>query len=138
MSATTFPGGTFEPALAHTEATDRRALQGLGAGITFGEAVWREYRLEALNAGLSTSQASEYASALSPNVGLVAGSSTEAPLGRNWFYQSRRCVVNRTLASGLIALRRYEVSKTLGRTERWAEPVFAPSFRPWNVAGGKN
>lgn len=85
MSARALSAWSFEPAAEQTvAATDRQAPEGIAAEIQF-----REYRLEAINAGCSTAQATEYASALSSEMGLVAGVSEMVPVGRGWFYQSR-------------------------------------------------
>ena len=135
MSAKALATYSFEPAIEQTVPTDRRPPRGLGSEIQFREDLWREYRLEALNAGFSTSQATEYASALSPEMGLVAGVSAAAPVGRGWFYQSRIRVVTRTITSGLIGLTRWEKNKTIGRTAASSALIFSPSFRPWNPGG---
>ena len=90
MSAKALAACSFEPAAEQTVATDHQAPEGLAAEIQFREDLWREYRLEAINAGFSAAQATEYASALSPEMGLVAGVSEMAPVGRGWFYQSRQ------------------------------------------------
>jgi hypothetical protein len=137
MSAKALAGCSFEPALEQTVPTDRQPSKGLASEIQFREDLWREYRLEALNAGFSTSQAIEYASALSLEMGLVAGVSAMAPLGRCWFYQTRVRVVNRTITSGLIGLTRWKKNKNIGRKAALGTPIFAPTFRPWN-AGGKS
>jgi hypothetical protein len=137
MSAKAFAVYSFEPAAGQTGSTDRQAPEGIVAEIQFRHDLWREYRLEAINAGLSTAQATEYASALSPEMGLAVGVSEMAPLGRGWFYQSRAEVVERTISSGLITLTRWEKSKTIGRTGASGVSIFAFGFRPWN-AGGKS
>ena len=137
MSAKALGTSSFEPAAEPTAATDQRAPEGLAAEIRFREDLWREYRREAINAGFNTAQAAEYASALSPDLGLFAGTAGMAPVGRGWFYQSRIWVVRRTMASGLIALARWEKSKTIGRTGAADASIAAPSFRPWN-AGRKS
>ena len=102
MSAKALAACSFEPAAEQTIVTDHQAPEGVVAEIQFREDLWREYRLEAINAGFSAAQASEYASALSSGMGLVVGVSGMAPAGRGWFYQSRASVVRRTIASGLI------------------------------------
>ena len=137
MSAKTLAAYSFEPVIKQIVLTDRQPPKGLASEIQFREDLWREYRREALNAGFSTSQATEYASALSPEMGLVAGVSATAPVGRGWFYQSRIRVVNRTITSGLIGLTRWKKNKNIGRKAALGTPIFAPTFRPWN-AGGKS
>jgi hypothetical protein len=82
MSAKALAACSFEPAAEQTIATDHHAPEGIAAEIQFPEDLWREYRLEAINAGFSAAQASEYASALSSGMGLVAGLSETAPVGR--------------------------------------------------------
>ena len=137
MSAKVLAIYSFVPAIEKTVPTDRVLPKVLASEIQFREDLWREYRLEALNAGFSTSQATEYASALSPELGLVAGVSAMAPFGRGWFYQTRVRVVNRTITSGLIGHTRWEKNKTMGKRATSGASLFAPIFRPWN-AGGKN
>ena len=89
MSAKALAACSFEPAAEQTVATGRQAPEGTAAEIQFREDLWREYRLEAINAGFSAAQATEYATALSSAMGLVAGVSEMAPVERGWFYQSR-------------------------------------------------
>jgi hypothetical protein len=137
MSAKALAACSFEPAAEQSVAPDRQAPEGITAEFRFREDLYREYRHEAINAGSSTAQATEYANALSPETGRVAGVSAMAPVGRGWFYQSRIWVVKRTITSGLITLTRREKSKTIGRTAASAPPRFARWFRPWN-AGGKS
>ena len=105
MSAKALAACSFEPVADQSAATDHPVPEGIAAEIQFREDLWREYRREAINAGLSTAQATEYAGALSLEMGLAVGVSEMAPVGRGWFYQSRAGVVRRTLASGLIQLR---------------------------------
>jgi hypothetical protein len=137
MSAKALAVCSFEPAAEQTVATDSQAPEGIAAAVQFREDLWREYRREAINAGLTAAQATEYASALSPEMGLIVGVSEMAPVGRGWFYQSRAGVVRRTLTSELIQLRHCRKSKTAGRIGVSGTPVFARWFRPWN-AGGKS
>ena len=68
MSAKSLTTCSFEPVTEQTVATGHKARGGGDAEIAFREALWREYRLEAINAGFSTAQATEYASALSPDM----------------------------------------------------------------------
>ena len=133
MSARALAACSFQPADDQAVVLNHRAPEDLAAEVQFREDLWHEYRLEAINAGFSTAQATEYASALSPEMGLVVGVSEMAPIGRSWFYQSRAGVVGRTIASGLITLTRWEKSKTIGQTAAAGPPIFAPGFRPWNV-----
>ena len=135
MSTKALADCTFEPAAEQTVATDRWAPEGIAAEIQFRQDLWREYRIEAINAGLSTAQATEYASALSPEMGLVRGASEMAPVDRAWFYQSRPGVIRRTITSGLISLTRWEKNKTVGRANASSDPIFAFGSRPWNVGG---
>jgi hypothetical protein len=135
MSAKALGACRFELAAQRTVATNYQAGGDPATEIRFREDLWREYRLEASNAGFSAARATEYASALSPEMGLIAGVCKMAPAGRGWFYHSRIRVVGRTVASGLITLKRWEESKTMGRTAGSGVPIFAPSFRPWNVKG---
>ena len=137
MSAKALAACSFEADVEQTAATDHQAPESLAPEIQFREDLWREYRLEAINAGFSTAQATEYASALSPEMGLVAGGSGMAPVGRGWFYQSRPAVVRRTITSGLITLTRRERSKPAGRTAAAGASRLARGFRWWN-AGGKS
>jgi hypothetical protein len=130
MSAKVLPGCSFEPAAERTAAARPPTAEGLAAESQFREGLWREYRREAINAGCNAAQAAEYASALSPEVGVVAGVLTMAPVGCGWFYESQSRVVMRTITSGLIALKRWEKSKTNGR-------MIASNFQPW-MAGWKN
>jgi hypothetical protein len=135
MSAKALAACSFEPAAEQTVATDHQAPEGIAAEIQFREDLWREYRREAINAGLSTAKATEYASALSPEMGLVADVSSMAPVGRGWFYQSRIRVVKRTIASGLIELTHWGKSNATGRTGAWRAPILARLFRPWKTGG---
>jgi hypothetical protein len=116
MSARALAACSFEPAAEPTAATDHPVPEGIVAEIRFREDLWREYRIEAINAGFNTVQATEYASVLSPEVGLAVGVSEMAPVGRGWFYQSRARMVRRTITSGLITLTRWEKSKSIRRT----------------------
>jgi hypothetical protein len=137
MSARAFAACIFEPAAQRPAATDPSAPECAAAEIQFREDLWREYRLEAINAGFSAAQATEYASALSPEMGLIAGVSEMAPVGSGWFYKSQIGVVERTITSGLITLARWEKSKTLGRTAAADASMSASGLRPWK-AGGKS
>ena len=135
MSAKALAACSFEPAVEQTVATDHQAPESLAAEIQFRENLWREYRLEAINAGFNIAQATEYASALSSGMDLVASIAEMAPVGRNWFYQSRPRVVRRTVTSGLITLTRWERSKTTGRTAAAGASRLARGFRWWNAGG---
>ena len=135
MSAKALAACSFGPTADQTIATDHQAPEGTAVEIQFREDLWRAYRLEAINAGFSTAEAAEYANALSPQMGLLLGVSEMAPAGSEWFYQSRTRVVERTIASGLITLKRWEKSKTMGRTAASGAPIFSSCFRPWNVEG---
>jgi hypothetical protein len=137
MSAKAIAACSFEPTAEQTVATVNQVHQGLSAAIHFREALWHEYRLEAAKAGLSPVQASEYASALSPDMGLVSGSAEAAPAGHGWFYQSRLRAIERTITSGLITLTRWVKRKSIGRAAAAGASIFLPDFRPWN-AGGKS
>jgi hypothetical protein len=106
---------SFKPAAEPTVATDHPAPEDIAAEIQFREDLWRAYRLEAINAGLSIAQATGYASALSQEMSLAVGASERAPVWRNWFYQSRIRAVERTITSGLIELRHWESSKAISR-----------------------
>ena len=127
MSARALYDGRIEPTAAPPTASSPPSP------YRFREELWREYRLEAIRAGLSLAQAAEYASALSPKVGLVEGIAAMAPTGRAWFYQGRSWVVKRTIASGLLALRRWEKGRSAGRAAASGIPIFAPRSRPWNA-----
>jgi hypothetical protein len=133
MSAKVLAACSFEPPVEQAFPTDNQPPESLAAGLQFREALWREYRREAINAGASAAQAAEYASALSPELGLPADASATAPAGRDWFYQSRIQVVERSIASGLIRAARWEKSKAAGRAEARDASIFAPGFRPWNM-----
>ena len=129
MSAKALATCSFEPAAEPTAATVLPAPEGLAAEIQFRKDLWREYRREAIHAGFTTVQAIEYASALSPEMGLAVCESEIAPVGHHWFYQSRTGVVRRTIASGLIELARGEKGKTSGRTAERGIRIFVRGFR---------
>ncbi len=133
MSAKALAACSFEQPAEQTVAINDRALESHGAEIQFHESLWHEYRLEAIVAGFSAAQAAEYASALSPGMGLVGGISEMAPAGRGWFYHGRTQVVKKTHTSGLIRLTRWKMKQAIGRTAAAGTPVFAFSSRPWNV-----
>jgi hypothetical protein len=137
MSAKILVACRFESAGEQTSCINQQAPQDIAADSPFREDLWREYRIEAITAGCNASQATEYAVALSPEMGLVGRVSEMAPVGRGWFYKSQTRVVRRTITSGLISLRRRERSQTIGRTAASGAPVFATRFRPWN-AGEKS
>jgi hypothetical protein len=137
MSARALAARSFEPTADQTGATDHQAPEGTAAEIQFREDLWREYRFEAINAGFSAAQATEYATALSSAMVLVAGVSEMAPVGRGWFYQSRPAVARRTITSGLIRPTHQEKSKTTGRTAAAGPSRLAREFRWW-IAGGKS
>jgi hypothetical protein len=137
MSAKALIGRTLAPATEQTVAAGLQAPAGLAIEIQFREALWREYRLEAINAGFTPSQATEYASALSPEMGLVAAVSELAPGRCGWFYQSRTWVTKRTATSGLITLTRWEQSRAFGQAAAAGYSSLARWFRWWN-AGGKS
>jgi hypothetical protein len=133
MSARALADYSFEPAAQQTAAPCHQAAKGLAAKLLFREDLWREYRREAINAGFSAAQASEYASALSPDLGLVARASATGPVGRGWFYQSRIRVVKRTIASGLIESARWRKIKATGRIGDSGAQTFALRLRTWNA-----
>jgi hypothetical protein len=135
MSSKALTDRSFEPAVEQTTVAADPRPETLSAEGQFREDLWREYRLEAIKAGFSAAEAAEYANGLLPEVGSVVGVPATAPAGRGWFYQSRSSVAKRSFNSGLITVRRWQKSKTVGRTA--AALVFAPGFRPWN-AGGKS
>jgi len=137
MSAKALAACSFEQPAEQTVTTDGRAPEGHTAEIQFREGLWHEYRLEAIKAGFSATQATEYASALSPEMGLVGETSEMAPAGRGWFYQGRIQVVKQTHTSGLIRLTRWKKSQAIGRTAAAGTSIFAFSSRPWN-AGPKH
>jgi hypothetical protein len=137
MSAKALAACRLEPAAEQTVASDHQAPESLAAEIQFREDLWREYQIEALNAGFSAAQATEYANALSSGMGLVLIASDLAPAGRSWFYQSRPGVARRTITSWLITLTRPERSKFTGPTAAAGALELAREFRWWNP-GGKN
>jgi hypothetical protein len=137
MSAKALATCSFEPAAEPTAATDHPVPEGIAAEIQFREDLRREYRREAIHAGFTAAQATEYANALSPEMGLVVGESEMAPVGRNCFYQSRAGVPRRTITSGLITLARWEKYKPPGRTAAAGVAPLARGFCWWN-AGGKS
>ena len=137
MSAKPLAACNFELPARRKVATDPKASEGLATPIPFREGLWQEYRIEGINAGFSNAQATEYASALSPEMGAVGGVSEMAPAGRCWFYHSRVRVAKRTATSGLIRLTRWRKSRTSGRPTAAGNSVFAYDFRTWN-AGGKH
>lgn len=133
MSAKALAACSFEPAVQQTVAADGLARPRVAAEVQFREDLWREYRREAINAGLGTAQATEYASALSPEIGLVLGVAEMVPTARGWFYQSRTWVTNRTVTSGLLMLIRWERSRTTEGTEAAGASGLAREFRWWNA-----
>jgi hypothetical protein len=133
VSAKALATRSFAPAAERTVASDHPAPESQATEIQFREDLWREYRREAINAGLSAAQATDYASALSPEIGMIGGVSASAPVGRDWFYQSRTCVVERTIASGLITLGAWEQSKNTRRTTAAIASIVARWLRPWNA-----
>jgi hypothetical protein len=135
MSGKALPACSFELAAEQTAATDHQAPEGIAVEIRFHECLWREYRLEAMNAGFNTAQATAYAGALSPEVSPVAGVPGMAPLGRGWFYQSRARVVRRTFASGLIKSTHWGRTKAPGRAAAAGASILARRFRWWNARG---
>jgi hypothetical protein len=137
MSAKTLAACSFELPAEKTDATNRQAPEGIAVEAQFRESLWREYRLEAINAGFNTAQATAYASALSSEISLVVGVSAMAPVGRSWFYQSRASAVRRTFSSGLIRSTHWGKSKATGRTGAAGTSILARGFRWWN-AGGKS
>jgi len=135
MSAKALAACRFESAAEQTVASDHQAPESLAAEIQFREDLWREYQIEALNAGFTAAQATEYASALSAGMGLVVIVSEMAPVGRSWFYRSRPGVVRRTITSWLITLTRRKRSKFTGRTSTAGTSRLACEFRWWNPGG---
>ncbi len=81
MSARALIACSFAPAPAaqQTVATEHPAPEGSAAELKFREDLWHEYRREALNAGFSATHAIEYANALSPEMGQIAGASAMVP-----------------------------------------------------------
>jgi len=130
MSARALAAWSFE------RSADHPAPEGIAAAIQFRGDLWREYRLEAINAGFDPAQATEYANALSSDLGLASGVSEMAPVGQGWYYQSRIRVVEQTITSGLIELTKREKSKATGGTAVAGAATLARAFRWWN-AGGK-
>lgn len=136
MTAKALAACSFEPAAEQTVATDHQAPEVIAVEILFRENLWREYRLEAINAGFNTTQATAYASALSSEMSSVSSVSGMAPIGRGWFYHSRGRVVRRTFSSGLIMNTHWGKSKVTGQTGAAGASILAGEFRWWN-AGGK-
>jgi hypothetical protein len=137
MSAKVLAAYSLAPAAKQTIVTDCPAPKGISAGIQFHEGLWREYRLEAINAGFNSAEATEYANALSSEMGLAADPTAVAPIGRCWFYQSRPRVVRQTVTSGLIELTHCGTSRATGRPAAAVVSILAHGFRWWN-AGGKS
>jgi hypothetical protein len=133
MSAKALAARGFEPAAEPTTAADSPAPEVLAAQIQFRKDLWREYQREAIHAGFSTAEATEYANALIPEIGLDAGESEMTPVGRHWFYQSHARVVGRTIASGLIELARGGAHKAPRRTAAAGASTLARKFRWWNA-----
>ena len=132
MSAKTLAGCSFEPTGDQTGATDHQAPEATAAEIQFREDLWRAYRLEAINAGFSAAQATEYATALS------------LAMGR------RNCIRNGACRAGLVlseptrggqANNQPGVTPTpVGERERQprGEPKLpAPLDQPASFAGGR-
>ena len=132
MSAKALAACSFEPHAEQVLTTNHRAPASIAAEILFREDLWDEHRREAINAGFNTAQAIVYASALSLEMGPVGGVPGIAPVGRNWFYQSRAGVVRRTITSGLITLTRREERKSPRRNEASGASALARAFRWWN------
>jgi hypothetical protein len=137
MSARSLAAGSFAPVAEPAVPADAPAPADRAAAIAFREALWREYRREALNAGLSLAQASAYASALSLEPVSVAGVPEMAPAGPGWFYQGRPQLVRRTLTSGLIDPARPAKSNATGRPTGATISILLPPYRWWN-AGEKS
>jgi hypothetical protein len=137
MSAKAFAACSFEPAVEQTVAADPQAPESLAAELQFREELWREYRLEAINAGFDIAQATAYANALSSGLGLAVSLSEMTPVGRSWFYQSSPGTVRRTIISGLTLPRRWGKSKATGRTAAMGASRLARGFRWW-IMGGKS
>jgi hypothetical protein len=137
MSAKALPAWNFELAPKPAVAPGQPAPPRLAAEVQFRDDLWREYRREAVQAGFAPAQAAEYASALIPELGRDAGPSEIAPARRDWYYQSRTRVVNRTITSGLITHARWEQSKATWRVAAASASLLARKFRWWN-AGRKS
>jgi len=139
MSARTSVATTFEPTAKQTKtiATNLKATQVIATHNQFREGLWHEYRLEGINAGFNPTQAIEYASALSPEMGLVGGLAEMEPTGRGWFYQSHVRVAKRTVSSGLIQVGRWRNSRTRKRTAG-AAPHYSPSISVPGTQEGNN
>jgi hypothetical protein len=135
MSAKAIADFGLELGAEQTAATDQQTPESIAVEIQFHEDLWREYRLEAMNAGFNTAQATEYAGALSSEMSSVSGVSGIAPVGRGWFYQSRTQVVRRTFASGLIKSTHWGRTKAPGRTAAAGASILARGLRWWNVGG---
>jgi hypothetical protein len=137
MSAKALFTCSFELAAESAVATGHPTPESLAAEIQFREDLWREYRREAVNAGFNAARATEYASALSLEMGPVVGASGMAPIRGNWFYQSRVRLVRRTITSGLIQPKRWEKGKPPRQTGAAGASILARAFRWWN-RGGKS
>jgi hypothetical protein len=132
MSAKALTSYSFDPAAGQTVATDHQGPEEIAAEIQFRKDLWREYQIEAINAGFSTAQATAYAGALSLETSPLVGVPERAPISRGWFYQSRARVVRRTFTSGLIRSAHWVKSKATGRAGAACASVFARGFRWWN------
>jgi hypothetical protein len=133
MSARALGAWSTEPAASRTLGTNPRTPEASAVEIQFREDLGHEYRLEAINAGLSPAQANEYAIALSREMGPVAGMPEMAPGNRGWFYQSRARIVRQTFAAGLIKLMEPGKIEVTRRNTVAAASVLARRFRWWNA-----
>jgi hypothetical protein len=128
--------------IAAASATKRIVAPGhqppkpVAAELQFREDLWRQYRLEAIKAGFSSAQAIEYASALSSEMGQLAGASETLPMRRGWFYQSLPRVVRQTISLRRLELGDARQSKGAKRTAAADDPAFAFGFRWWNLGAG--
>jgi hypothetical protein len=127
---------SFEPAAQQPTAGDHLAPEDMAAQIQFRADLWREYQIEAFNAGFNLVQATVYANALNSAMCLVVGVPEMAPIGRGWFYQSRARLVRRTVSSGLIRNAPWGQSQATGRALAAGAATLARGFRWWN-SGGK-
>jgi len=135
MSAKTLAACSFEPPAKRSIAGGNQSRRGRAAETQFREELWREYQSEAITAGLNSAQATEYANALSPDLGLLASRSGMVPLRHGWFYQAHLRVAKQTIVSGLLTLMRWKKSKATGRFGTSGIMSCTFGFRPWNPAG---
>jgi hypothetical protein len=135
MRARENAASNLELAAEQTIVSNRQSPNSPTAERQFDQYLQLEYQLEALQAGFNTAEAAEYASALSPDLGLIVDGSEPAPVGPGWHYQARPGLARRTVSSGLLTRARWERIKAIGRSSGAGTRIFGFESRPWNADG---